>query len=258
MTEASQNDMTGVLRRVAKLLAIANDSRANPAEAAAAASQAEKIMRKFQLENADVIQAEMKNKPGAMAMKFAFAKMKRDDPKQKAAVKNPPWGQFLAVAIARLHDCEVRQGFDVNKFGQRCASMRFYGFHADVEMCVYTFDYLVGVLIAAVRHRQETVTKDRLASEAYRKGFVNELTRRLSDLQSDKEREVQLAVASRALVISKRQAIVESFGEFGYRETKGSTVKDYSAYQAGARDARNVDIERRGIAGASETTKRIA
>lgn len=248
--ESSSSDLTGVLRRVQKLLAIANDHRADPNEAAAAASQAEKIMRKYQLEHADIISAEMKRNAGtSMLFKAVFANMKRDDPKRTPAVTNPKWAQFLAVAIARLHECEVRQGFDENKFGQRVASLRFYGYHADVEMCAFTFDYLVGCLIAAVAWRQKNVTKDRLATEGYRKGFINELTARLAAMQSDKEREQQTMSSSRALVIDKRQAIVEAFGSFGYKDAKRSTIKDYSAYHAGINDARRVDVNRRGLEG---------
>lgn len=249
-TDSSSNDLSGVLRRVQKLLAIANDHRADANEAAAAASQAEKIMRKYQLEHADVIAAEMKrNASTSMVYKAVFANMKRDDPKRTPAVTNPKWAQFLAVAIARLHECEVRQGFDANKFGVQVASLRFYGYHADVEMCAFTFDYLVGCLIAAVAWRQKHVTKDRLATEGYRKGFINELTARVATMQSDKEREQQAQSSSRALVVSKQQAIAEAFGDFGYKAAKRSVIKDYHAYTAGINDARKVDVNRRGLEG---------
>lgn len=52
-------NLEGVLRRIQKLLAIANDSRANPEEAAAAASMAHKIMQKYQIDHTEVIMAEI-------------------------------------------------------------------------------------------------------------------------------------------------------------------------------------------------------
>lgn len=255
-TTNSSSDLSGVLRRVQKLLAMANDGRGNPEEAAAAASMAEKIMRKYQLEHADVIQAELKSGAG-LIWKAVFANMKRDDPKRPPLVKNPMWGQFLAVAIAQLHDCAARQGRDTDKHGTHSASLRFYGYSADVEMCAFTFDYLVGVVIRALKERQKAGIKDRTANEAYRKGFVSALTQRIADLGAEKEREQQQLSGSRALVVSKQRAIAEQFGETQYK-TKRTNVKDYGAYAEGARDGRKVDLNVRGVGSSGSGSPTIA
>lgn len=248
---APDANLAAVMRRVTKLLAIAGDVRADANEAAAAAQQAQKIMRKYQLDNSDLIEAELKSSVSAIKFHAVFANMKRDDAKRTPSVKNPSWGQFLAVAIARLNGCEARQGFDDNKFGQCSASLRFYGYHADVELCAYMFDYLVGVLIRAVALRQKTVTNDRLASEAYRKGFVSTLTGRLASIKADQDAAEASSVAGRGLVVSKQRAIAEAFGEFAYKVKKASGVRDFGSYQAGVRDGRTVDLDRRGVHGAT-------
>ena len=48
-------DKDSILRRIQKLLAIAGDDRADPNEAAAAAGMAEKVMRKYQIDHAELI-----------------------------------------------------------------------------------------------------------------------------------------------------------------------------------------------------------
>lgn len=249
MTDQNTQDLANVMRRVTKLLAIANDHRADANEAAAAASQAEKIMRKYQIENADLIEAELKANKSALTMRPVFANMKRDDAKRPAAVKNPPWGQFLAVAIAKLYDCQARQGFDENQFGKVAASIRFYGYHADVEMCAFTFDYLVSVLISSVADRQKNVTKDRLATEAFRKGFVNQLTRAISDMAAAKASEV----TGRGLMVMKSSAIEAAFGAASYVTKKFAPAKNAEAYAAGVHAARQVDVSRRGVAGSASS-----
>ncbi|HOW46139.1 MAG TPA: DUF2786 domain-containing protein [Rubrivivax sp.] len=53
------DNLEAVMRRIKKLLAFAEDSRGNPTECAAAARMAESIMRKHQIEHADVITKEL-------------------------------------------------------------------------------------------------------------------------------------------------------------------------------------------------------
>lgn len=103
-------ELEGVMRRIQKLLAIAGDDRANPAEAAAAASMAEKVMRKYQLDHADIIASELRSKAPDVGDSAVFANMKRDDPKRPSLTKTPAWGQMLSVAIAQLYDCHVMNG----------------------------------------------------------------------------------------------------------------------------------------------------
>ena len=243
MTDTNAPDLASVMRRVTKLLAIAGDHRADANEAAAAASQAEKIMRKYQIENADLIEAELKANVSALCVRPVFANMKRDDAKRPAAVKNPPWGQFLAVAIAKLYNAQARQGFDFNKFGKMSASIRFYGYHADVEMCAFTFDYLVGVLIAAVNHRQAHVTNDRVATASFRQGFVSQLTVAIAAMALAN----QADVSGRGLVVLKSAAIEAAFGVAAYVTKKSSATITAEAFHAGVQAAKLVDVGRRGV-----------
>lgn len=245
-------NMESILRRVQKLLAIANDARANPNEAAAAGEQAEKMMRKFQLEHADVIKAEMKRNPQAtMETAYVFANMKRDDPKRPPSVKNPPWGQYLAVGIAKLTDTGARQGFAENKFGQSVAALKFQGYGPDVQLAAWMFDYLVGATIQGCQQfnaeRKKAGDPSKIASESYRKGFISTLIHRINEQIKAKQAEV--SSNSTALVVAKQQAIAEFFGEFEYQTKRDKSNIDPTAYRSGREAAKTVDMNRRGISG---------
>ena len=256
------DDMQGILRRVQKLLAIANDDRANPNEAAAAAQQAEKIMRKYQLDQADVVTKELKHAAN-MARENVFASMKRDDPKRPPSQKNPSWAQHLAVAVARLTDCEVRQGRGLNKFGQLTACLTFYGYGPDVQMAAWMFDYLVSAIIAACKKFNKEVASGfglhgKQSSNSYRDGFITALTAKIYGEKSAKDKEAAANVTSRALVVSKRQAIEEHFGEFTYRTSQPKLRGDAGAYLNGMEDGRKVDVARRAVGADSNNALRIA
>jgi hypothetical protein len=122
MTEIDNKE--AVLRRIQKLLAIAADDRANPNEAASAAGMAEKIMRKYQIEQSEVIMTSLKAGDD-LGMSESVASAKTNGTKVKIV---PPWAGMLSVAVGRFNDCGVRIGR--NAAGDAC--VRFYGFTADV------------------------------------------------------------------------------------------------------------------------------
>lgn len=252
-------ELESVMRRIQKLLAIANDDRANANEAASAANMAEKLMRKYQVEHTELITAQLKSS-SALSSANVFANMKRNDPKRPPLRKNPPWAQHLAVAVARLNDCEVRQSWAKN-FDRMDACLTFYGYDADVKVACFTFDYLVGAMVGAMakynKDRRQSGAADKSASEAYRRGFVAAITTNIYVQVNAKQQEMQQASSSRALVVAKKQAITEQFGDFGYRDSKSKAVRDADAFREGVRDGRNVDINRRGVHGNNDNTLKL-
>jgi hypothetical protein len=251
----SNENMDAILRRIEKMLAMANDGRGNPEEAATAAAMAEKLMRKYQIDQADIIAASLK-KGDDLEFAHVFANMKRGDMKRPELAKNPVWGQHLAVAIARLNDCQVRQSRALrpNSKSTLDACLTFYGFKGDVQVCVFMFDYIVGQLIAATKAFNESQDKGlwgKSGSEAFRRGFTSTVTARIYAMRAEKEREQLELSKSTALVVVKQQAITDKFGDFGYRETKRANVKDVDAYSRGREQGRAVDLNRRGIGNAS-------
>lgn len=270
MSEANP-ELEAVLRRVQKLLAIAGDDRANPAEAAAAASMAEKVMRKYQLDHADVIAKELRGKTADLLEGYVFANMKRDDPARPPLKTTPAWGQILAASIARLHDCDVRHGFAENKHGKIEAALAFLGYGPDVKLCAWTFDYIVGELIKGVNHLQHqrktarlytdegyhktVLSADKRAAYDFRQGFVTIVAIRINRLHIEKMEEARRSAHSgRALVLAstKLAAIKETYGEPAPRREEDTTPKDntdVASWHAGASAGRSVDVRRNGIEG---------
>jgi len=254
MSDQQNNELDDVMRRVQKLLAIANDARANPAEASAAAKMAEKVMRKYQIDHADLIEKELRSKTADLADAVVFANMKRDDPKRPPLKQTPAWGQMLAVAIAQLHDCQVRQTIAADKFGNLASGLRFMGYGPDVKMCVFTFDYIVGTLILGTKQfnaaKKAEGMSSKVASESYRSGFTSAVISAVNDLRDEKLSELAaLANTSRALVLvdTKKKVIEDYFGGVKYVTKKSQAKTDYSAFSQGIREGRKVDVNRRGL-----------
>ena len=248
----NNEDLSGVMRRVQKLLAIAQDDRANPQEAAAAASMAEKIMRKYQIDNADLISKEL-NAGHGMAERVTQANMKRDDPKRPPLQKNPPWAGWLAYRVAKLNGCETRYGWSHDKG----ALVVFCGYDSDVEVAKYMFDYLVGALINAMRVYQKGMSRAKAQSNSYRLGFILAMCASVQRLAAEKEAEMQQAVSSRALVVSKASAIEAHYGAAHYGKPKASTIVVGSAFAEGRAAGAKVDVGRRGIVSTAGTTRRL-
>ena len=92
MTEKAS---TRVLERIRKMLALAENSGATPAEAATAAGMAAKTMAKYNLDHADVMLEQLEDDDIVAT----------DSSRQQAM---PQWMNSLCVPTAHLHDCEVR------------------------------------------------------------------------------------------------------------------------------------------------------
>lgn len=119
-------NLEAVIRRVQKLLAIAEHERSDPNEAAAAAGMAEKIMRKYQLDYSAVIITALK-KGDDLSTEDIVCSAKTNGTKTLVVA---PWIGYLAIAIANLNECHVKQ--DWTPDGEAC--VRFMGYTADVQL----------------------------------------------------------------------------------------------------------------------------
>lgn len=255
-TEATNGtgDLSGVMRRIRKLLAIAEDGRGDPNEAIAAAGQAESLMRKFNLDHAAVLAADFKRKAVQFAAVRCSANMKRDDPKRPLLTRVPMWASWLGVRVARLNDCEMRFAFDPAKGG---AVVEFCGTIADAEVSGWMFDYLVGELIRGCQRFNKERTRNKAESHSYRMGFVLALCAGLVRMKEAKDAEFAVHSAGRALVLVKDQALVEHFGKFKYRKSN-TKMRDAYAANRGRSEGSQVDIARRAVGTTNNSKLRIA
>ena len=244
-------NLDSVMRRIQKLLAIANDDRADPNEAAAAASMAEKVMRKYQLEHADVIMASLlKGDDLATAEVVATAKTNGTKVKQV-----PLWANWLAVKVAEFNDVGARLG--TTKGGEAC--VRFYGFSSDVQVAEWIFNYLVSTvnrLVDGYKDSADYRLNGRKVLNAYRQGVTTGiLTKLLASIAEKKaEAESTAATTGRDLVVVKQNAIEKRFGDFGYSKKSKTSVQRGNAFSHGVRDGQKVDVTRRAVTGSSSST----
>lgn len=250
MSDTFNTEREAILRRVQKLLAIAQDDRADPNEAAAAASQAEKIMRKFNIDYAQDILGRIKTGHD-MATEQVIATAKDNG---TASERVPPWAQWLSVAVANMHDCGARGAYTFTDKGREVC-IEFFGYKDDVRVAAWTFDYLVKTvnrLCKAFRKDVAYIVGGRPVMNSYRHGVVQGILATIRKQAAERAAEQQQAVSSRALVVAKKQAVEEHFGEIKYRQTKSKTKVDAHSFSRGMEVGRKVDVNRRGIEGSSQ------
>ena len=239
------------LRRVQKLLAIANDTRADANEAAAAASQAEKIMRKFQLEHTDVLAEQLRTAGGGMGRRKVRANWRLDHAKTV-----PVWASWIGVRVAQLHDCIVSISTH-EKFG---ACLQFSGHEDDTQIAEWTLEYLLNALQSAATRFQREADRSKADSASYRRGFALALCQNLQNAKRAKDQEVSEGAATgRSLVVLKMQVVAEHFGPAKYKTQTSSSISSGDGYARGRADGNKIDVGRRAVGSSSNSsTKRLA
>jgi hypothetical protein len=232
--------LESVKRRVAKLMAIAGDDRANPAEAASAAAMAERLMRKFQIDNVELVTAQLKS--GAAEF-FSEEYVGTTLDPEGYSKTTCAWSGLLAVAVAELHDCQARFSWS-EKHGK---SLKFSGYAEDAQMARFTYVYLVQSMAVASRAFLRDYPVDgRRGAENFRRGFNAALIASLNAASGTKKREMQAESTGRALVIVKTDAVSEKFGVVKYSYRSENTRFD-RAFHSGVTEGRKVDVTRRGL-----------
>lgn len=239
MTEDSQ-DLASVLRRVQKLLAIAEDGRANPNEAAAAARMAEAVMRKYQIEHADVISAELtRGAAEAFACVDVGSTMNPDALNVKQA---SGWAAVLAVPVAELNSCQARYALDA----VRGKTIRFSGYASDVQVCRFTYEFIVSSMVAASRRYLTENACTRSQAESFRRGYISACSASLRQAKRDKDAEMAEASSSRDLVFVKENAVARHFGAIEYRKKSGRYASA-QAFHQGHVEGSKLEVGTRGV-----------
>lgn len=242
-------NLESVKRRVQKLLAIAEHERSDPNEAAAAAGMAEKIMRKYQLDYAEVIMAALK-KGDDLSTEDIVCTAKTNGTKTKMV---SPWVGMLAVAVAKLNECGCRMGW-TSDFE---ACVRFFGYTADVQLASWMLGYLVETtnrLCNEYKKTEEYVVGGRRVLNAYRQGVSIGIVQSLKKLAEAKTVEVQTSTGT-SLMVVKQAAIAEKYGKFETRSLETKVTRGDSFFH-GLVDGRKVNVDQHPLT--STATVRLA
>ena len=108
-----------------------------------------------------------------------------------------------------------------------------------------------------LRVYQKGMSRAKAQSNSYRLGFILAMCASVQRLAAEKEAEMQQAVSSRALVVSKASAIEAHYGAAHYGKPKASTIVVGSAFAEGRAAGAKVDVGRRGIVSTAGTTRRL-
>jgi hypothetical protein len=160
-------DKEQAIRKAQKLMAVAMDGRGNGHEAERALAQAETLMRKFGIE-----QAEIASTRAASDFDWAEAFHAYGPPKNPAK-SCPRWFQFISTGVANFTDTIVRLHYDpALGYG-----VGFYGERADTLFAQWLVGYLKASVWEALNaaHRQHPEW-NRSDMEDFRKAMAARLS----------------------------------------------------------------------------------
>lgn len=246
-------DLESIKDRIRKILAMAEDGRGNPNEAATAARMAAKLMEKYNLERADVLRQEAASGQG-MGIEVVF--LKRSDGKR--VVRHiPDWVQWYAIHAARLNDCFIRIGFLKDDAGRQEA-IKVHGFDGDRHCAAQTITTIFNMArAAALEFIRNGGTKAQ--GNDFLEGFALAVTDRLLRMNQEKARTQAEAHAEAraatpgatgtALVLAdvKKDALVKKFGPEEYQKVGDIPVRDENAFHRGVVEGRKSQFTGKGV-----------
>lgn len=193
------------LDKVKKLLRMATDGRGNEHEAAAAARQAEAIMRKWQIDAADALMSEIEKDE---AFCSGFEDVNPDSRGGHKFTQAPSWTGFVGVGCAWAFD--VRFSLVRTPEGLKA---RFQGFESDVAVAQWTYRFLS----ETVWRLSNDYGGGRAERFAFRQGAAARLQERLKQIRDARKSELQALPHEKgtalALYDRKAERVAEMFGE---------------------------------------------
>ena len=177
-------DKDQAIRKAQKLMAVAMDGRGNDNEAERALAQAETLIRKFGIEQAEIASAE-----ASMDFEWADA-FHAYGPPQNPARSCPRWFQIISTGVATFTDTIVRLHYDTAQgYG-----VGFQGDRADTLFAQWLVGYLKSNVWAALAGaRKDHPEWGRSEAEDFRKAMAGRLSTRMRDLR--RERDVAFSAA---------------------------------------------------------------
>jgi len=222
--------------KIRKLLAMAKDGRGNENEAANAASQAEKLMRHYQIEAGDVTLKDIEQDESfdRDVEDVSFEGIKGHKPKQA-----PTWVGVIAIGCGAAFTCKV----DLIGTNEG-VKVRFSGYAMDVMLCKWVYRFLCETVFRISKEQMKGLGMS--AAKSFRAGAANMLQDRLYALKAQRDMENEAARtqgSGTGLVIydRKQERIEEMFGAQKVKSTK-NTHSDREAYARGREAASKINI----------------
>lgn len=236
------------ISKAKKLMAMATDDRGNEHEAERALAQAEAIMRKFGIEQAEVIAQEAK---AGFDWATDFSPYSWTEYR---VTRVPDWYQWIATSVAYFTDTIVK----IHSKADLGLGVGFYGERGDVAFAVWLQTYLRDVVRKTTEKQRDL---DRSQKADFRKAMTTRLCGRLRELRAERDVEFGAAQDSQgrtgtALVVVNNKIAMrdQEFGAQKYGKSKQIKYKSMEATQRG-RDAANSVGFHRPLTGASNNAR---
>jgi hypothetical protein len=227
-------ELDSILQRIKKLLALADGTRNNsPEEAAAAAAKAQALLFRYNLELADVTAATADAPPEGI---------EKYDYTIDATRTNFAWKGSLLAAVSGANFCRV-----IRTGGGGSSKMCLVGKASNVQSVIYLFEYLareIDRLAGEICRREGIFTRRVQWARSFCMGAVSTVTRRLRE---QKDTQAAESAAGRALVVVSDRELDRRYREFfPHIRTSRSTVTRNGAYLSGQRAGEGISW-RRGV-----------
>ena len=207
-----------VIAKIEKLLRLAESP--NEHEAALAASRAQDLMEKYQIEAIQL--REDDGKAGLGIADHTIVSYKRIE----------GWKKLFFCALARVYECKPYYlGKTLNVIGMETDIVLFREAYAFLDRVIEHHAKKEKI----ARRKREAVRISRAEAHAYRRGFCSGMSIRIvSRLREEKEKRLQNKVEVRDLVVIKEDAIREYTADWNWGKAKPTryTVND-AAYSKG-------------------------
>ena len=238
-----KENLSAVMRRIEKLLAMASDTRGNSNEAAAAAAMAARVMKKHQLSEADIVIAKMKAGDDLESSCVVPTLAEWKEPLKRV----PRWASLLATMVARLTETKaVLSKTHTAKGSEACVC--FMGFSPDVKLAIYMMQYLQkefrrfrADFTGTYTYKEKGFTALRSYTDGLTIGICAVLQEEI-DAVAAEEAAAASSSTSTAIVVAKAAAITERFGEFGAGKKVVMTPKE--GFHEGVRDGKTITINK--------------
>ena len=246
-----------ILDKIRQLLTIAEGNGASENESFMAAAQAQKLMIKNAISEAELAQSQ-KHSVGEepISREFDLTSWTKDD-------ENTYTERFyLLVAIASLNNCKAlcytSRGSRGGKVKKLTGKVRLVGFKSDVEAVEVLFASMQLHMVNAFANEWKRVMAERVAETlhypgeipsqkgrgAYRRGFYQGFTTRLTVRLKEAKETIVEPGSGTDLVLRNRGQIVRNCaaaqGNGGVKVRNGQS--DGRGYDSGARAAERVDL----------------
>jgi len=234
-------DITTAKEKVRKLFAIADtNSGASPQEMETALRHAEALMRKHNIQMAEVLDSGKQIDFNWDSGFFAFGE------NGKVVQSNPIWFQWLGTGIARFTDTICRQ----TRLPGQGIGLSFYGEESDVAFALWLAGYLKDSIRRGTRDAKCGSKEGR---ETFRRSMAVALCHRMAKMREDREQSQKQAGTALVVVNQKIALRDQEFGGENYRKTRSSVViHDENAATKAWHAAQKVTLSR--VIGQSQTS----